>query len=378
MRLEPQQLEEVRQTLRRRIEEGLARGGTEIAAIPTYLPMPKGPTGKALVMDTGGTNMRASVVELEGASSRIIDGPIASKIPDGRSGPQLSAQQFFEQQAELFTQLEAASGKLPLGYCFSYPAEVLPDRDARLTHWTKGIDIPEVVGMKVGSSLAQALAARGLETKSATVLNDTVASLLGGAVLEGDPRFGIRYIGLIVGTGTNMAGVFAPSQLKKLEGVEKAMVVNLESGNYHPPHLTDADDRYDATTGNPGRQRFEKAVSGYYLPFVYDTVRPGVIDPTEGSAQLVEMRDRGDQLAGQLLERSAQLVAAGLAAVCDLYDEGPVAVLGEGSLLWGDPLYADKLTQTLESLAGPGRAELVHQRENVNLFGAAAAALTQR
>lgn len=41
--------------------------------------------------------------------------------------------------------------------------------------------------------------------------------------------------------------------------------VNLESGNFHPPFLTGVDNTVDVISGNPRKQRFEKAVSGMYL-----------------------------------------------------------------------------------------------------------------
>ena len=43
------------------------------------------------------------------------------------------------------------------------------------------------------------------------------------------------------------------------------MAINLESGNFSPPHLTTADDALDRASDNPGAQRFEKAVPGAWL-----------------------------------------------------------------------------------------------------------------
>ena len=71
-----------------------------------------------------------------------------------------------------------------------------------------------------------------------------------------------------------------------------------------------------------------------------------------------------------------RLVAAGLAAVAELYPaDKDTAVLGEGGLLWGDAKYAPTVEETLKELLPQRKIELVRQRENVNLLGAAAAAL---
>ena len=89
--------------------------------------------------------------------------------------------------------------------------------------------------------------------------------------------------------------------------------------------------------------------------------------------------DQGEasKLAESLLRRSARLAAAGLAAVAGLYPaEHRTAVLGEGGLLWGDSKFAPTLQECLKELLPDRAVELIHQRENVNLLGAASAALS--
>ena len=160
------------------------------------------------------------------------------------------------------------------------------------------------------------------------------------------------------------------------------MAVNLESGNFAPPHLSALDDRVDAGSNNPGRQRFEKAVSGYYLPYLFAAALPALgFDPDEGTGPLVAWRDAGDgergHVAGLLLDRSADLVAAGLAAVLATYpaDAEGLGILAEGSLFWRATGYAERVQDTLRSLLPPGRAFQVRRVEDANLVGAACAAL---
>ncbi len=359
-------LTEVRQALTARLTAGLNADQQEILALCAHFPPPPPHlTGDALVVDIGGTNARAAWVRL-GDTPQLIAGPISQKL--ALRDQAVSRAAFFDLQAHLAAQLGAPKN-LPVGYCFSYPSEVTPQRDAKLLAWTKDMDLPEVVGTYVGSGLADALVRAGFSPPRVHVLNDTVAAMLAGTTLIDDPR---QVIGLIVGTGTNLSGFFDGAP--KLRHLPSPMAVNLESGYFFPPHLDPADDRLDAASNNPGRQRFEKAVSGYYLPYLYqDLSGQPSFDPTQGSGALVKLRAQGDPIAAQLLSRSADLVAAALAGVIDLYPPGKVGILAEGSLFWRDPEYAPRVTQTLTALVGD-RFSILHQND-ANLFGAACAAL---
>ena len=376
------QLREISDLLGQRILQGLGSDNQEIGCLPTYLSLPSGKqSGKALVVDTGGTNTRAALVSLWAHDGKLEAGPNARKVPDGREGAPLSAEFFFGTQAEQANSFPQ-DRPLPLGYCFSYPAQATADGDAILLRWTKGLRVDGALNEKVGKPLKEQLESRGHEISTVRVLNDTVASLLGGVHLYAEPRYGHNYIGLILGTGTNMAGVFPISRLGKLEAGSfdsGSMVINLESGNFHPPHLTSYDDKVDQDSNNPGAQRFEKAVSGHYLPFVFNAIHPGVINPESGTQKLVELRDQGQgehaKTAGLILERSAKLTAAGLAGLGRLYPSGDTAVLGEGSLFWGDPLFVSTVKATLKELDPERNFEIVKQRDDVNLLGAACAAL---
>lgn len=374
------QLHDIASALKVKVAEGLRADGSEIACLPTHLGLPSGQEqGEALVVDTGGTNTRAARVILCSSGGTIVAGPCAQKVPDGREKP-LSRDSFFNAQASMAASLGPIQDRLPLGYCFSYPAQATPDGDAILLRWTKGLKVEDTVDERVGIYLKDALIHHGINVGKIRVLNDTVASLLGGAHLLHQPRFGQNYIGLILGTGTNMAGVFAPQQLTKVKGLTTSMVVNLESGNFHPPFLTEFDDVLDAQSDNPRRQRLEKAIAGHYLPQLLTLVHPGALNPKEGAGQLVFLRDHGQDpiktTAGQLLKRSAQIAAACLVGLSQLYPPGDTAVLGEGGLLWGDPSYANVLRQTMATLLPSRKIELIAQQENVNLLGAACAALS--
>lgn len=373
------QLADVAETLEHRIREGLAADGRSIKALPAHLAPPRGADGRALVVDAGGTNLRAAVVRVHGTEGTVEAGPATAELPVRGKGNGLTAAQFWQMQAERVASLAPPAG-LPLGYCFSYPSTVHDDLDATLIRWTKGVDIEGVEGHRVGAPLAGALEARGLAPSRSVVLNDTVAALLGGALGAKRPD---RVIGLICGTGTNMAAFFTPQMAPKLatSGVQGPMAVNLESGNFHPPHLSPIDDAFDAEGEAPGAQRFEKAVAGYALPYLFNRLVPDAdLDPSLGTGPLVEIirnRSGASAAAQALLDRSADLIAAGLWGVARTIGPAePITVLAEGGLFWRADGYADRVRRTLAKLCGdPARFD-IDRREDVNLVGTAVAALS--
>jgi hexokinase len=373
------QLQDVRRSLYQAVADGLARPDQPVLALPAYLPPPDpGITGEALVVDLGGTNLRAALVRVNGPRSiEVLAGPSKRTLRDADGRVPASADAFFELQAQLVAELGIRWDHHPVGYVFSYPAEILPDADAVLLRWTKGIDIPGVVGERVGAGLSRALHAGGLHCGRVVVLNDTVAALVGGAYHhQGDPR---RVIGLIAGTGTNMAAFFEAAQCLKIPTSEGSMAINLESGNFNPPHRCRWDEAVDGSSNNPGQQRFEKTLSGVYLPQLYARILG--LDAVPSSAaeldrQVIESGPHAD-VAQALLQRSADLVAGGLAGVIDHLGPGPVGILAEGSLFWHSPGYAARVKDRLQELCPTSEADVL-RLDDVNLYGAAVAALTMK
>jgi len=375
LQLDGSALAAVRDALAERIKVGLSSEGQEIKALPAYLTQPDpGVSGRAIVVDTGGTNMRAALVELRPGATPIVSDAASGEVPRDPGRP-IGAEEFFHLQAELVRELNPPPD-LPVGYCFSYPTTNERDGDATLLRWTKGIQIEGVEGSRVGSALSRALESLDVHPGPLRVLNDTVAALMAGAWLaQGESES----IGLIVGTGNNMAAFL------QREGSER-MAVNLESGNFFPPGLSLWDDELDALSDNPGQQRIEKAVSGLYLPHLFRRIFPdsSLVDPALGSQALGELRQRGEhgpetEVAGLLLDRSADLVGAAIAGVCQhLPESRPVCVIAEGSLFWKTPGYRERVTTTAKNLLGPSRGLSIEGVEHANLIGSACAALSEQ
>ena len=98
-----------------------------------------------------------------------------------------------------------------IGFCFSYPTEIFPDKDGRLLQFCKEVQAPEVIGQIIGKSLLEAL---GTPDKKIVLLNDTVATLLSGK----SASFGRTYdsfMGYILGTGTNTCYIEANRNILK-------------------------------------------------------------------------------------------------------------------------------------------------------------------
>lgn len=394
--LSNQQLIDIAKDLRSKIQVGLQADGTEIKCLPTFIhPKKDGISGEATVFDLGGTNFRAAVVSV-GKETKITG--MAEKNITEMKIEGFTESDLYNSEAEVINQLELPANS-PIGYCFSYPAKPMLNGDAELIVWTKGVNIPNMAGKPIGAPMVEYLNKTlnaGFNGKIA-VVNDTITSLFAGLTNPGYDA----YVGLIVGTGTNMATFFPSSYIPKIDGMEGwsgETPVNLESGNFDPPHLTSYDVDVDLNSDNKGFQRFEKAISGMYLGRIFRAVYPNDgLDVNLDAAGLSKMMNNPDQFkaeyvetAFQIYERSAKLVAASIAGlVMNLNAAYPsmkkIQVLAEGSLFWSkvktnNAKYADIVNATLKEVlseSGLGDKEVHLSRiENANLIGAAMSVLS--
>jgi len=377
----------------KRVAEGLAEDGRELICMPTYIPSIRLPdSGTAYVIDLGGTNVRAATVSFRHGSCTIDRGPSEAKMPWERDTV-LENHRYLDIQAKALAALECYD-ELPLGYCFSYPAESTLNGDAKLIRWTKEINVPGVEGKNVGALLLKHLSRKYTNVKCSkvVVINDTVASLIAGmAKPEVD-----AYIGLIVGTGTNMATFIDADHMPKLKNstVRGILPANLQSSNFSPSYLTRWDEMVDKVSGDIGKHRFEKAVSGAYLGDVFKAVHPeSNFNPKSGAQGIAEIlsRSHGNKdhvlTASYIYERSARLVAASLAGLIKLVNSKQavetVRIVAEGSLFWGkirgESRYLSITQSILKSLLN--ELDLKNIRfefeniESANLIGSAIAAL---
>ena len=396
-KLENEQLKEIALSLRQKVEEGLAKENAEIQCLPTFItPQNNNINGKALVLDLGGTNYRVATVNFANDKATIHPENGWKKDLSVMKTPGFTREELFKELADPIGEIKR-DVEMPIGYCFSYAAESLPGGDAKLLHWTKGVHIKEMLGQPVGKPLLEYLNERN-EPKftNIKVLNDTVASLFAGLT---DSNYD-AYIGLIVGTGTNMATFIPADKITKLPVSIQAdglIPVNLESGNFHPPFLTTVDEMVDACSDSRGMQRFEKAVSGMYLGEILKSTFP--LDEFEEKFDAQKLttimnypdihKEKYVQVAHWIYNRSAQLVASSLAGLISLLvsynkDIKKVCLVAEGSMFWSlnrnDKNYNVLVMEELDILLnelGIGDVKVhVNKMNNANLVGTAIAALS--
>jgi len=325
---------------------GLNGGKSSLKMIPTYIEAENEflKETPVVAIDAGGTNFRAALVKVTNQGKVKTDKVVNGTMPG--LDREVTKKEFFETLAEYIKPMTDKSDRI--GFCFSYPTEIFPDKDGRLLQFCKEVQAPEVIGQLIGKSLLEALGTTG---KKIVLLNDTVATLLAGK----SASFGKSYdsfIGYILGTGTNTCYIEANRNILKNPELDsnKSMIINIESGNFGKAHRSDLDISFDNTTMNPGNYTFEKMFSGGYLGGLYLTVlkaaaSEGILsDQSSGklnkirelstgeansfiadsnssvnilSVCLTEGHDRRvcEIIIDTLIDRAAKLVAANLAAV---------------------------------------------------------------
>ncbi|MEG0580456.1 MAG: hypothetical protein RR490_11115, partial [Niameybacter sp.] len=257
----------------------------------------------------------------------------------------------------------------------------------------------------------------GKERKVA-ILNDTVATLLGGKGITSDRRFD-GYIGFIFGTGTNLCYIEKTNAITKINDAEDdTMIINTESGAYNKLPRGVMDTALDNTSANPGDYQLEKMVSGRYLgPLVLEVLKGAAkeglfsakcnekliaIDALElidvnnfiGNPHQVEnpiakcIAEATDctlmvELIDAMIERAAKICAIKLSACILKTDTGrdmarPVAIVGEGTTFYKLKDYKEKLDYYMKAYLtkNQGRHYEFIKGEDLNLIGTAIAALS--
>ena len=231
--------------------ETVRKGGSgSVKMIPTWIRFPGDIPEPVSVtaIDVGGTNVRSTVVTMDRQGIRSLD-PLPV-FPTPGIGEALSTGEFFRRivsgvQSHLYTE--------KICICFSLANIPQKDGDAVVAAGAKQVNVPDLVGQRVGQCFREAAASLGLPSdQQITVINDTVAAALGG--WSENQAGGCKgFIGFIYGTGTNIAYPEPTGEL-----------INIESGAYCGFPTGDIDDRYDAMLIDAGNDRFEKMVSGGY------------------------------------------------------------------------------------------------------------------
>ncbi|XP_005802196.2 hexokinase-2-like [Xiphophorus maculatus] len=273
-RLSDKTLMELSVRFRREMDKGLCRDTNPTAAVkmlPTFVrSTPDGTEqGEFLALDLGGSNFRILLVKVKGNGDQKVE--MESQIYDI---PELvmrgSGSELFDHIADCLANFLEKMGikdkKLPLGFTFSFPCQQTKLDESVLISWTKGFRLSGVEGKDVVSLLRKSIKKRGdFDTDIMAVISDTVGTMM-------TCGFDDRHceIGLIVGTGTNACYMEQMRNLQLMDGDEGQMCVNTEWGAFGDDGAledlrTDIDREIDAGSLNPGKQLFEKMISGMYM-----------------------------------------------------------------------------------------------------------------
>lgn len=228
---------------------GLNRKKSSLAMLNSYLSLPKVWSDETVaIIDAGGTNLRIGLGTLK--KDKTIKLHNFTKIEMPGKQKEESPITFFNIITDVLHDYKNDFKKI--GFCFSYPTEIMPNKDGRLLYWTKEIKIPKLVGCNIGQSLNSSLCRKKMNDKKITILNDTVATLLSGYSI-GEKLNISNYVGFILGTGTNTSCII------------NDQIFNIESGGFSKFPILNFDNDLDKHSENQGYYRFEKAIAGAYL-----------------------------------------------------------------------------------------------------------------
>ncbi|XP_067391466.1 hexokinase-3-like [Emydura macquarii macquarii] len=274
LQLAPDALRQVQALLRREMELGLKKethATSSVRMLPTYIhATPDGSErGDFLALDLGGTNFRVLLMQVgsrEQSGVRIVS-EVYSIPPEVAQGP---GSQLFDHIVACIVDFQSKQDMvgrtLPLGFTFPFPCQQTSLDQGILLSWTRGFSASGCVGQDVAQLLREAVQRKEhFALDVVAIVNDTVETMM--SWVYDDPRC---EVGLIVGTGTNACYMEELRHMGTVAGQEGRMCINMELGAFGDNGCLDAfftrfDQLVDQASLNPGKQRFEKLISGMYL-----------------------------------------------------------------------------------------------------------------
>ncbi|XP_035255801.1 hexokinase HKDC1 isoform X2 [Anguilla anguilla] len=274
MRLSDEQLQDISARFRAEMEKGLSAESNETATVkmlPTHvLSTPDGSEkGDFLALDLGGSKFKVLQVKVSEDGKRKVEMnsltyPIPAEVVNGRGTDLFS--HVAESLKDFMEKNHINNKKTPLGFTFSFPCRQSKLDEGVLLSWSKNYKARGVQGMDVVENLRQAInRTGGMNVDVLALVNDTVGTMMSCGYDEQRCE-----VGVIVGTGTNACYMEELRHIDLVEGDEGRMCVNTEWGAFGDDgvlddFITDFDREIDAASSNPGKQLFEKMVSGLYM-----------------------------------------------------------------------------------------------------------------
>ncbi len=366
-------MEKVSSLFLKEMENGLSGRASSLMMLPTFLDAKTSiPQDEpVIVLDAGGTNFRTASVLINRDGIPEISNFTKFPMP-GTSGHEVGKTEFFDTIVSYLKDTVNVSSRI--GFCFSYPTEMLPTGDGRLITFTKEVKAPEVEGAAIGKNLLAALNRAGYgREKKIVILNDTVAALLASLIGNKGKQFD-TYAGFILGTGMNSCYIEENSEINGIDpGIPESgrQIINIESGKFALFEGGIIDQEFSALTDKPDESKFEKKISGAYQgPLALAVLKKAAENSLFSAATSKNIQDLTDletrtmdgflhtpynrnnnlamcigneddrtvvfTLLDRLIERAAKLTAASLAAVVIKTGKGsspakPVCIAADGT-----------------------------------------------
>lgn len=253
---------------------GLEDRQSSLKMFPTFIEVKKKiiKSEPVIVLDAGGTNLRSAVFYFDADKKPVITRYRQTLMPGLKN--EVSKEEFFNTIADSISDILHESQKI--GFVFSYPIEIFPNKDGKLIWFTKEIKAKEVEGEFIGENLLRTIRNRGYKNiKSIVLLNDTVASLLSGISAFQDREYS-SYVGFVLGTGMNACYVEKNANIKhpEIKGLlrENSQLINIEAGQYLKGPYGKIDLEFNKQTHDSSFAAYEKMFSGAYLGGLAQTV----------------------------------------------------------------------------------------------------------
>lgn len=334
--------------------------------LPTWIQITP-PTDKTvIVLDAGGTNFRSYLVKLENGKAKILESKKGS-IPGSKG--ELTKEQFFSSIADSIEYLKDKAESIH--FCFAYAINMTSEKDATVLRMSKEINVKGILNELVGASLLKTLKDRGWKNiQNVFVLNDTVAALLSGLSLN---KPFSSYIGLILGTGLNIAYIES-SDIPKLPVEQKLLpqIIVCETAKTNKIVASDFDKILHTQVSDGDICKCEKMCSGAYLgklisiclvkaceqglfsknfaqslkphEFSFQDINEVLTGEVSAENQLALLcKDATaediktiNRIAGEILNRVARIVASALSAIAIKSGAGkdkqhPICIVAEGT-----------------------------------------------
>uniref|UniRef100_A0A672IKB0 Hexokinase-2 n=1 Tax=Salarias fasciatus TaxID=181472 RepID=A0A672IKB0_SALFA len=274
LRLSREQLLEVKRRMGEEMLRGLSRQShdlTSVKMLPTYVRSVADGTehGDFLALDLGGSSFRVLLVRVRSGKKRSVD--MNHKIYNiPQETMQGTGEELFSHIvnciADFLEYMGMRGASLPLGFTFSFPCHQTKLDQGILLKWTKGFKASGCEGKDVVTLLKEAVRRKQeFDLNFVAIVNDTVGTMM--TCSYEDPRC---EVGLIVGTGTNACYMEEMHNIELVDGNDGRMCVNVEWGAFGDngeldDFCTEFDRAVDDCSNFPGKQRYEKMISGMYL-----------------------------------------------------------------------------------------------------------------